>query len=239
MQEPIIQDEPLGQEPQGEPDYQTLFEEQKIEFEKLQKEANDLKSITTGRMRQQERDAKLEGIADKLGTVEQLLNLTMQAQTSGNPYELEQEVARIQQESQVKAQTSEWNNFYEDAKAELQEIATSKDLDLYTSPELNSVRETWTSAFNSGDRVGIMQALRAAEKIQGKPASETTEEEAEPAPRARSTERLRSSSGGMSLNDQDYVTWADEQQQVRDLTADEETRLRAALNAINGRRTRR
>ena len=129
MQEPIIQDEPLSQEPQGEPDYQALFEEQKIELEKLQKEANDLKSITTGRMRQQERDAKLEGIADKLSTVEQLLNLTMQAQTSGNPYELEQEVARIQQESQVRAQTSEWNNFYEGAKAELQEIATSKDLE--------------------------------------------------------------------------------------------------------------
>lgn len=238
MQEQFTQEDPQSQEPQGEPDYQVLSEEQKIELDKLQKEINDLKSITTGRMRQQERDAKLEGIADKLQTVEQLLNLTMQAQTSGNPYELEQEVTRIQQESQVRAQTSEWRNYYDDARAELQEIATSKDLDLYESPEFKSVRDNWTTAFNAGDRLGIERTLKEALKIQGNPVAQESEEP-EPAARTRSTERLPSSSGGMSLNDQDYIAWADDQQQRRDLTADEERKLATALNAISGRRTRR
>lgn len=245
MQDPIIQDEPQNQEPQGEPDYKALLEESEGRIETLEKENNDLKSITTGRMRQQERDSLLSETRNDINEIKELLGVTMKAQVTGDTQFAEQEYARIQQESVTRAQTSNWETYYQDRVNELQEIATSKNLNLVEAPELEEMRQIWTQAANSGDRGGLQEALRMIEKINVSPPVPEPEPEPEPARRTRSTERLPASSGGMSLNDEQFIAWADAEREGspgkagRDLTADEERRLNSALNAIAGRRTRR
>ena len=249
MQEPIIQDEPQDQEPQGEPDYKVLYEEQKVGFETLEKENNDLKSITTGRMRQQERDSLLTETRSDINEIKELLGVTMKAQVTGDTQFAEQEYARIQQESVNRAQTSNWAAYHQDLAQELQEIATSKNLDLRAvigeNPALDTMRSVWTQATENYDRAGLVQAVRLLERISVSPPIPDPEPEAAPTRRTRSTERLPASSGGASLSDEDYIGWADEIREGtgstagRNLTVDEEMRLRAAVNAVTGRRTRR
>ena len=111
MQDPIIQDEPQNQEPQGEPDYKALLEESEGRVETLEKENNDLKSITTGRMRQQERDSLLSDIRNDINELKELQGVTMKAQVTGDTQFAEQEYARIQQESVNRAQTSNWTAY--------------------------------------------------------------------------------------------------------------------------------
>ena len=245
MQDPIIQDEPQNQGPQGEPDYKALLEESEGRVETLEKENNDLKSITTGRMRQQERDSLLSETRSDINEIKELLGVTMKAQVTGDTQFAEQEYARIQQESAAKAQTSSWAAYHQDMAQELQEIATSKNLDLATAPELDAMRGVWTQATENGDRAGLVQAVRLLERISVSQPAPAPEPEPEPTRRTRSTERLPASSGGMSLNDQQYIDWADAEREGtpgrpgRDLTADEERRLNSAINALSGRRTRR
>ena len=235
MQDPIIQDEPQNQEPQGEPDYKALLEESEGRVETLEKENNDLKSITTGRMRQQERGSLLSDIRNDINELKELQGVTMKAQVTGDTQFAEQEYARIQQESVNRAQTSNWTAYHQDLAQELQEIATSKNLDLGAAvgenPALDTMRSVWTQAYENYDRAGLVQAVRLLERINVSPPVPEPEPEPEPTRRTRSTERLPASSGGMSLNDEQFIAWADAEREGspgkagRDLTADEERRL--------------
>ena len=107
------------------------------------------------------------------------------------------------------------------------------------------MRSVWTQAYENYDRAGLVQAVRLLERINVSPPVPEPEPEPEPTRRTRSTERLPASSGGMSMNDQQYIDWADAEREGtpgrpgRDLTAEEERRLNSALNALTGRRTRR
>jgi len=166
--------EPTQESQQDAPTQDT--NERDTELEDLRQERdkalNDLKSLQGGRQKQQERDNLLQGIADRQEAQDQKIDVLFRAQVGdGDTESTTQEYQQINQESQQRRQTSNWESFYQSSWEELHEVVQSvkdKDnnpsLDLMNGPELEPMRRDWMAAVGSKDRAGIERALRMAER---------------------------------------------------------------------------
>ncbi len=150
----------------AEVDYKAEYTRLLEENTKLQ---NDFKAQSTGRMKQDERDARMQDILDEQKANRLAMKAIAEAMNKGDFQELPMQMATIEAETTQKQQFTQSEAratvFWQKLENAVKDEDGKPLLDLWKAPELEGVRKMWAAAYAPGktyDFPGMAEAVSDA-----------------------------------------------------------------------------